>query len=53
MNLINFKIKSFCTNQYRIPPPFIYVTPFLQQSQGTLQTMTAFDSQIIQPGENL
>ena len=36
-----------------MPQPFIYVTPFLQQSQGTLQTMTAFDSQIIQPGEKL
>ena len=35
-----------------MPPAFIYVTPFLQQSQGTLQTTTASDSQIIQPGEN-
>jgi hypothetical protein len=35
-----------------MPPSFIYVTPFLQQSQGILQTTTASDPQIIQPGEN-
>ena len=53
MNLISYKIKSFCTKQYPNAPPFIDVTSFLQQSQGTLQTTTASDPQIIQPEENL
>ena len=33
-----------------MPPPLIYLTPFLQQSQARLQPMTASNSQMAQPG---
>ena len=33
-----------------MPPPLIYLTPFLQQSQAGLQPTTASTSQMAQPG---
>ena len=42
--------RVFAQNSTQVPPPFIYVTPFLQQSQAGLQPMTASNSQMAQPG---
>ena len=42
--------RVFAQNSTQVPPPFIYVTPFLQQSQAGLQPTTASTSQMAQPG---
>ena len=42
--------RVFAQNSTQVPPPFIYVTPFLQQSQGALQSAAASNSQMAQPG---